>query len=260
MLATGLIAQVLGTVAGEPEVRTWTVDGAVREALVCVPASAHATPTPVVFVFHGYGGSMRHMSETFPVHTLWPESLVVYMQGLPLSLRLKGLEVPKPGWQNVSGTLGDRDLKFFDAVMDALRTDYRVDERRVYATGHSNGGGFVYLLWAARPYAFSAFAPCAAFSLRPERLRPKPVLHVAGVRDAVVKFAWQRRTLDAVRRVNRCLETGRPWGTNAVFYASAAGAPLVELIHPGGHELPPEALPSVVRFFKERSASVSPGT
>jgi polyhydroxybutyrate depolymerase len=238
--------------ASEPERREWTVDGVVREALVYVPPQAKSNAVPVVFVFHGHGGTMRHIAGALPVHTLWPEALVVYMQGLPTPGRLTDPEGLKSGWQNVSGTQGDRDLKFFDAVLDSLRTEYRIDEKHVFATGHSNGGGFTYLLWAMRPYAFDAFAPCAALSLHLDRLTPKPVLHVAGEKDGLVKFAWQRRTLDVIRKINRCSDGGRPWGTNATIYASSAGAPVVELIHPGGHELPPDAASSIVRFFKDR--------
>lgn len=238
--------------AAEPERREWTVDGVVREALVSVPPQAKTTAVSVVFVFHGHGGTMQHIAHALPIHTLWPDALVVYMQGLPTPGRLTDPEGQKPGWQNMSGAQGDRDLKFFDAVLDTLRTEYRVDEKHVYATGHSNGGGFTYLLWAMRPYAFDAFAPCAALSLHPDRLTPKPVLHVAGEKDGLVKFAWQRRTLDVIRKINRCGDGGRPWGTNATIYASSAGAPVVELIHPGGHELPPEAPSSIVHFFKDR--------
>ena len=237
--------------ATEPERREWTVDGVVREALVCAPPQALSNAVPVVFVFHGHGGNMSHMARSFHVHTLWPEALVVYMQGLPTPGRLTDPEGKKAGWQNASGTYGDRDLKFFDAVLDTLRTQYKVDEKHVYATGHSNGGGFTYLLWAARPYAFDAFAPCAAVSLQIALLTPKPVLHVAGEKDNLVKFVWQQKTIEAVRKLNQC-GAGKSWGTNATLYASSTGAPVIALIHPGGHELPPEALPSVVRFFRER--------
>jgi polyhydroxybutyrate depolymerase len=243
--------------AAEPERREWTVDGVTREALVYVPAQALSNAVPVVFVFHGHGGTMRHMARNFPCHTLWPEALVVYMQGLPTPGRLTDPEGKKAGWQYAPGAQGDRDLKFFDAVMETLRTTCRIDGKRVYATGHSNGGGFTYLLWTARAYCFDAFAPCAAVTTQLANLTPKPVLHVAGEKDNLVKFAWQQKMLAAVRQVNHCGSgAGQPWGTNATLYASSAGAPVVALIHPGGHELPPEALPSIVRFFKEH---VNPG-
>lgn len=253
----GTMALALVATAAEPEHRDWTVEGLAREALVYAPPQAKAKETPVVFVFHGHGGNMRGIARSLPIHTLWPEALVVYMQGVPTPGRLTDPEGKKSGWQNVAGDHGDRDLKFFDAVLDTLRREYRVDERHVYATGHSNGGGFTYLLWAARPHAFDAFAPCAALSLHLDRLSPKPVLHVAGEKDSLVKFAWQQRTIEALRRINQCAGEGKPWGANAVVYASRADAPVVALIHPGGHELPPEAAPSIVRFFRERAEPAS---
>ena len=40
--------------------REWTVDGLVREALVYVPSNARTNARPVVFAFHGHGGTMNH--------------------------------------------------------------------------------------------------------------------------------------------------------------------------------------------------------
>ena len=37
----------------------WKVDGVAREALVYAPAAAKTTPCPVVFAFHGHGGTMK---------------------------------------------------------------------------------------------------------------------------------------------------------------------------------------------------------
>ena len=87
------------------------------------------------------------------------------MQGLNTPGALTDTEGKKPGWQKTFGDQDDRDLKFFDAVLATLKKDYKVDEKRIYATGHSNGGGFTYLLWAARGEVFAAVAPCAAAAL-----------------------------------------------------------------------------------------------
>jgi poly(3-hydroxybutyrate) depolymerase len=98
-----------------------------------------------------------------------------------------------------------------------LRKDYKTDAKRIYATGHSNGGEFTYLLWHARGKEFAAFAPSGALNFalvkdhlpfarekkaesnpastdqvtstdRNSRVKreylPKPVLHVAGENDA----------------------------------------------------------------------------
>src|ERR1051325_749978 len=77
----------------------WTVDGVAREALVYVPSAARTNPTPVVFAFHGHGGSMLNAARTFSVHTRWPEAIVVYPQGLNTPGRLTDPDGRRPGWQ-----------------------------------------------------------------------------------------------------------------------------------------------------------------
>ena len=54
--------------------REWKVDGVAREALVHAPATAASNATPVVFVFHGHGGSMGQAARSFGLHTPRPRS------------------------------------------------------------------------------------------------------------------------------------------------------------------------------------------
>jgi polyhydroxybutyrate depolymerase len=233
-----------------------TVDGVRREALVYLPPEAKTRPAPVVFAFHGHGGSARNAVRTFAFHRHWPEAISVYMQGLNTPGRLTDPEGRRPGWQHAAGDQNDRDLKFFDAVLKRLQRECRVDEKRVFATGHSNGGGFTYLLWAERGDVLAAVAPSAAAALRHlERFKPKPVMHLAGQNDPLVKFTWQKATIEAVRKLNGCAAEGRPWAPLCVLYPSPGGTPLVTYIHPGGHEFRRDAVPLIVRFFKEQTAS-----
>jgi len=233
----------------------WTVDGIVREALVSIPPQAKSNPAPVVFAFHGHGGSMNNAARMFRYHTLWPQAIVVYMQGLNTPGRLTDPEGKKPGWQSGVGDQGDRDLKLFDAVLASLKQDYHVDAKRIYATGHSNGGGFTYLLLAERGDVFAAVAPSAAVDARSVlKLRPKPVLHVAGEKDPLVKFAWQERMIEAVRKLDQCAD-GQPWEgeKDCTIYPSKLGTPVVTFIHPGTHQFPGTAPDIIVKFFKEHA-------
>lgn len=230
--------------------RTWNVDGVAREGLVYVPANAATQPVPLVFAFHGHGGSMRQASRSFDLHTLWPQAMVVYLQGLNTPGRLTDPEGRKAGWQHDRGDQGDRDLKFFDAVLADLRQAYRIDARRVYAMGHSNGGIFTYLLWATRGDVLAAVAPSGAAAPRLLRLlKPKPVLHVAGEADPLVKYDWQRRTLDAVLKLNQT-GAGVPWSHGGKLHHSKLGAPVVDWTHPGGHEFPAAARGAIVLFLQ----------
>lgn len=241
------------------EKRVWKVDGVERTALVYAPESAHTVATPLVFAFHGHGGTMNYAARKFAYHILWPDTLVVYMQGLPSPSALVDPNGTMPGWQNREGVQGDRDLHFFDAVLASLRHDYKVDERRIYATGHSNGGGFTYLLWSARGDVFAALAPAAAFAptWTVQQMKPKPLLHVAGEKDELVKFAWQERTMEAVRKLNGCSASGSPWAKAgdivATLYPSKTGTPFVSAIYPGTHKFPEEAAGLIVKFFKGQS-------
>jgi polyhydroxybutyrate depolymerase len=229
--------------------REWKVGELTREALVYVPASANTSPTPVIFAFHGHGGPARNTARTFAFQTRWPEAIVVYLQGLNTPGRLTDPAGRLPGWQRNLGDQGDRDLRFFDTVLKSLKADYQAG--RIYATGHSNGGAFTYLLWAARGDQLAAVAPCAA-AAGPNLplLKPKPVLHLAGEHDPLVKYEWQKGTIDALRKLNQCGE-GKPWEKHCTIYESKIGAPVVAYIHPGGHNFPAEAADVIVKFFKE---------
>ena len=260
MQQAGLIVAVLalgwnsGAAADNLTKMEWKVDGVTREAIIYVPAAAKATATPVIFAFHGHGGTMNHAARHFAYHKQWPQAIVVYLQGLNTPGALTDPEGQKPGWQKAIGDQKDRDLKFFDAVLASLKKDYKVDAKRVYATGHSNGGAFTYLLWAARGDVFAAVAPCGASARRDlvQHLQPKPVLHMAGEKDPLVRFEWQQRTIDAIRKINGCGDGG-PWGQCCTLYPSKTGEPVVTYIHPGGHEFPAEVPPVIVKFFKEHA-------
>jgi polyhydroxybutyrate depolymerase len=230
------------------------VEGDARETLAYIPDSAKGKLTPVVFVFHGHGGKAQNAVRMFAMDRHWPEAISIYMQGLNTPGRLTDPQGKAPGWQKSLGDQNDRDLKFFDAVLARLKQDYKVDAKRIFSTGHSNGGAFTYLLWAERGDVLAAVAPSAAAPAESlPKLKPKPVMHIAGEKDSLVKFEWQEKAIAAVRKLNGCEPEGRPWGKDCTYYASKAGAPVVALIHPGAHQVPPGGPALIVKFFKEVS-------
>ncbi|MBL8810007.1 MAG: acetylxylan esterase [Planctomycetaceae bacterium] len=241
----------------EPVRREWQVDGVSREALISIPDGAKEKPVPLVFAFHGHGGNMRQASRSFQIHAEWPEAIVVYMQGLNTPGQLTDPEGKKPGWQKAVGDQNDRDLHFFDAVLKSLKEDYRVDETRIYSTGHSNGGGFTYLLWSARPDVFAAMAPSGSAALKLRgTLKPLPVFHIAGENDPLVRYAWQSMMIESLRKDQKCGE-GKPWNEKATLYPSEIGTPVVTYITNQGHKFPADAPGMIVKFFKEHSKKTS---
>lgn len=246
-----------GAVAATLERHAWTVDGITREALVRVPDKIPAGGAPLVLAFHGHGGTMRQASRSFPIYEKWPEAIVVYPQGLPTAGQLTDPKGEKAGWQGRAGLEGDRDLKFFDTMLADLRKRYAVDARRIYSTGHSNGGGFTYLLWAERGDVFAAVAPSASLIGRGggwQKLKPKPVLHVASPQDELVKFGWQERMLDHVLKLNGCGPL-KPGAMGLTEYPSSTGNDVAVYLHADGHRYPSATAPElIVNFFRAHPA------
>ena len=165
--------------------------------------------------------------------TEWPDAIVVYPQGLhtPTPRDPSGAH---PGWQREAGQFGDRDLKFFDAMVSTIRAKYRVDDRAIYSAGFSNGAVFTFLLWAERPAVIRAAGICAGVILPSVHLRePRPVIHIAGRADDVARFELQQRSI--------AIEHARN---------DPAGVAVREDIHDGGHVYPDFATAHIVRFFR----------
>ncbi len=57
-----------------PTARTWDVDGVKREAPVFAPSKKAAEKLPLVFDFHGHGGTARHAARTHHFQETWPEA------------------------------------------------------------------------------------------------------------------------------------------------------------------------------------------
>src|SRR5262245_52456938 len=242
----------------EPKRMEWKVGDTTREALVYVPANAQKDACPLVFVFHGHGGTTKHSANKLAIHPHWKEAICVYPQGLNTPGKLSDPEGKKSGWQHNPGEQADRDLKFFDEMLKSLRKDYKVDDKRIYATGHSNGGRFTYLLWAERGDVFAAMAPSGSpAGVLTKSFKPKPCLHIAGEKDELVTFESQKRTMDLVRKLNGCDTEGKPWDKasdpTGTLYPAKDGAPFVALVYPGGHAFPADAPKRIASFFKDHA-------
>jgi len=241
----GLMAAVLalgGSVASA-EVMTWTVDGETREAIVFAPKTPSGK-VPLVLSFHGHGDDMENF-QYVGLQQAWPDAIVVYFQGLPSRDGYRG-------WQVERGDYNDRDLKLVDVALASLRMKFNVDADRIYATGFSNGAHFTYLLWAARPSVFAAYAPVAG-RMRPAEVpkEPRPLFHVAGARDPQVAFADQKAAIETAVKVNGVGGSPTSCGTGCTLYGASTAAPVMTWIHPGGHQYPSGTSERIVSFFHD---------
>jgi polyhydroxybutyrate depolymerase len=152
---------------------------------------------------------------------------------------------------------GIDDIAFLTALLDRLEARYHIDERRVYATGISNGGLLAYRLACERSSRFSAIAPVAAtmvVSCDPEL--PVSVLHLHGSADENVPIRGGRGTkgvsrvvwpsvasaLASWRSTDRCRGPVRTLARGAVTrtrWRCAAGTDVeLVVIAGGGHSWP----------------------
>lgn len=227
----------------------WTIDGVKREALVFPPRANYGSANhPLVIAFHGHGGQMLSTSVLMQIQTLWPEAIVVYPQGLntPTVHEPAGT---MPGWQGKAGESGDRDLRFFDAIVATMKQTFAVNTRRIYATGFSNGAVFSLLLWAERAKTLAAIGEVAGRLDPSETLTsPRPFVAIAGRSDVVAPFAVQNQTIQQARQVNHALGRGGRCGRHCTYYASPFA--VKTFIHPGGHVYPTWASAEIVKFFK----------
>ena len=240
-----LLASLLLLVhAVTPDTIHVTVDGVDRVAYAFAPSTQTNAKPPVLFMYHGHGGSAERCMQRFYVEKRWPEAVVVYCDGLPV----EGGGGNGQGWV-LDANEQNRDIKFFDALLPKVLTQYHADPKKVFAWGFSNGGMFMYTLWALRADKFAAF--CASGSCiytdDTHLSVPKPVFITISGNDPVVPPSYQEAAFKEIEKADRSEAKGTPYGAGTYFKGAQ---PVVLWRYNGGHEFPFESFPKLIEFFK----------
>lgn len=173
-------------------VRTLTVGGVKRTYLVHIPAAHDPKKSaPVVLALHGAGMNGPMMVWFSGLNRKADEAgfVVVYPSGTGTG--------PFLTW-NAGESWGRRgkpdDVAFIARLLDDLGTVVRVDPKRVYACGMSNGAMMCYRLAAELSDRIAAIAPVAGtIACRHERPgRAVPVIHFHGSADRIVPVVAAR--------------------------------------------------------------------
>ncbi len=232
--------------------RTIEVGGVKRTFILDVPASLKpGAPAPLMFDFHGFGHSGAGVWNVSAFRDMAEREgfITVYPTGLPVKLRLQGVEYERPGWE-MSTIDGNRDLAFTTAMLDDLERRYCIDRARVFSTGFSNGAFFSSLLGCAMSDRFAAVAPVSGGPLRVACAprRGVPVLIQHGRQDELIPVAEARRARDAWIEVDRCREAT---SNGCERHSECRSGAVVEYCEDDyAHRWPPQATARVWEFFR----------
>ncbi|MCU0240584.1 MAG: hypothetical protein MUC29_14175 [Pyrinomonadaceae bacterium] len=233
--------------------RTFEVEGVKRTAVI-YEGAAKTKKSSVVFVFHGHGGNVRNAQRKLNFHDNWKEALVVYMQGIPGVVGITDANGTKSGWQKNPDELNNRDVKFFDEVLKQLQKDFKIDEKRIYAVGHSNGARFVNVLWAMRSEKFAALCSVSAQGgLIIKDAKPVSIWMSIGENDPIVPANGQKLSIPIVQKNLQVDEKKGETKGETTTYKGVNNTELVVEIRNGGHEFPQNSIPNIVEFFKRNA-------
>jgi polyhydroxybutyrate depolymerase len=183
--AKGFIKKMSGNNPGagfnKDKYEAMDVDGLLRTYFIHLPSGYDKnTSYPVVFVFHGGGGSAEgaeRMSAMSPKADK-EHFIAVYPNG---DGKLKNKLLTWNTWNCCGYALKNNinDVKFIRLLIDKLEQEYNADPKRIYATGLSNGGMMSYRLACELSDKIAAIAPVAG-ALNCDNCRPDfPVAVIA---------------------------------------------------------------------------------
>jgi poly(3-hydroxybutyrate) depolymerase len=226
-LAVGLLLCGLATLAGarEPqqqeqgkntagriEKKTYDFKDAGKEmeyALFVPSTYDKEKKTPLIVALHGLGGNPQQIIRTRGLTDLAEQH--GYIVVAPMGYNSKG-------WYGVKGRGGPgqgkddppnlRELSEKDVlnVLELVRKEYNVDDKRIYLIGHSMGGAGTWHLGTKYPDLWAGLAPIAPAAFgQPtglDKLKNIPVILVQGDKDTLVRPEGTRRWAEKMKELN----------------------------------------------------------
>jgi polyhydroxybutyrate depolymerase len=143
-------------------------------------------PFPVLVAYHGGGGEAQGFKDYAGLDTIADRErfVVVYPNGTGV-VPNRLLTFNGGACCGYAERNNVDDVGFTMAVLDDLAKRARIDRKRIYATGHSNGAIMAYRLASERADQVAAIVPVAGAMNVPSFApsRPVPVMHIHSVDD-----------------------------------------------------------------------------
>lgn len=174
----------------------WELDfeGQRRSAMVYLPRQWDSSrPAPLMLVIHGAMMNAQMMAGFSGMNQQADAAgfIAVYPNGT-------GPAEPMLVWNSGGvGPLREKpdDVGFLRVLLEQLEQKLKVDPRRIYAAGMSNGGMMCYRLAAELPDRIAAIAAVGGTLALPKLLpgRPVPLIHFHGTDDRIVPYEGPAR-------------------------------------------------------------------
>jgi polyhydroxybutyrate depolymerase len=172
--------------------QTMTIEGAERKYHVHVPPSYNGkTPMPMVLLLHGHGQD----GKTIAHHTRFNEMsdregfIAVY----PDARSWAGRDEWR-AWDTDNGLIppgsNADDVAFMRGIIDRTESDYKIDPKRIYMAGLSNGGMMSFRAAGDLSDKLAAIAVVsgAMSGTEPSPKHPLSVMNIHGTEDGIVPY------------------------------------------------------------------------
>ena len=173
---------------------TMTVDDRDRTYILNLPPNYYeASDFSLVIAMHGGGGDASQFETTSKLTEKANAAnfIVVYPEGVKSTGLLEARTWNAGGCCDYARDNNIDDVKFISQLIETLVSDYKINPKRIYATGHSNGGMLAYRLACELSDKIAAIAPngCSMVVTQPcNPSRSVPVLHMHSVLDSKVPY------------------------------------------------------------------------
>ena len=172
---------------------TMTVDGRVRTYTLNLPPNYYSSENfSLVIAMHGGGGDAAQFESTSRLteKANAAQFIVVYPEGVQSTGALAARTWNAGSCCDYAVANNIDDVKFISLLIDKLLAGYKINPKKVYATGHSNGGMLSYRLACEIPNKIAAIAPnsCTMVVAACNPGRPVPVLHMHSILDTRVPY------------------------------------------------------------------------
>ncbi len=169
------------------------VDGIDRTYVLNLPPNYYeGSGFSLIIAMHGGGGSASQFESTCKLteKANAAQFIVVYPEGVQSTGILKARSWNAGGCCDYAVAQNVNDVKFISLLIDKLVSQYKINAKKIYATGHSNGGMLAYRLACELSNKIAAIAPNGCTMVAPtcNPVRPVPVLHMHSILDTHVPY------------------------------------------------------------------------